>query len=138
MYSFFFREKISTSCRIQIIVATAYIQPRGCDRYGRLVATVVCECICWTWCSVSHVMGVFVARRVEAPAGVTTRWTRALGVSRGDSPPRVGPRRGCIHGKHAEWSSRSQLWRAARPNHSIQLEGLASAGGGIPTSPTSS
>ena len=77
-------------------------------------------------------------RRVKALAGVTTLGTRALGVGRGGKSPRVGPRCGYIHGKHAEWSSRSQLWRAARPNHSIQLEGLASAGGGIPTSPTSS
>ena len=85
-----------------------------------------------------HGEGVGGRRRVRMLAGVTTRGTRALGVGRGDTPPRIGPRRGYIHDRHAEWYSRSQPWGAARPNHSIQLEGLASAGGGIPTSPTSS
>ena len=77
-------------------------------------------------------------RRVEALAGVTTLGTRALGVGRGGKPPRVGPRRGYIHGKHAEWSSRNQLGKAARPSHSIQLRGRADAGGGNPTFLTSS
>ena len=77
-------------------------------------------------------------RRVEAPAGVTTLGTRALGVGRGGKPLRVGPRRGYIHGKHAEWTSRNQLGKAARQNHSIPLRGRADAGGGSPTFLTSS
>ena len=75
---------------------------------------------------------------VEAPAGVTTLGTRARAVGLGDRPLRVGPRCGYIHGKHAEWTSRNQLGKAARPSHSIQLRGRADAGGGNPTFLTSS
>ena len=78
------------------------------------------------------------ARRVKAPASVTTRGTRALCVGHGGSPRRVGPRRGYLRGKHAEWTSHSPPGRAARLNRSIQRGGLADAGDGIPTSPTSS
>ena len=77
-------------------------------------------------------------QRVKAPAGVTTLGTRALGVGLGDKPLQVGPRRGYIHGRHAEWSSRNQLGKAARPSHSIQLRGRADAGDGNPTFLTSS
>ena len=41
-------------------------------------------------------------RQVEAPAGVTTLGTRALGVGLGDRPLQVGPRCGYIRGTHAE------------------------------------
>ena len=77
-------------------------------------------------------------QRVKAPAGVTTLGTRALDVGLGDRPLQVGPRCGYIHGKHAEWTSRNQLGKAARPSHSIQLRGRADAGGGNPTFLTSS
>ena len=82
--------------------------------------------------------GVVGRRRMRAPPDVTTLGTRALGVGLGDRPLQVGPRCGYIHGKHAEWTSRNQLGKAARPSHSIQLRGRADAGGGNPTFLTSS
>ena len=85
-----------------------------------------------------HGEGVGGRRRVRILAGVTTRGTRALGVGLGDRPLQVGPRCGYIRGTHAEWTSRTQLGKAARPSHSIQLRGRADAGGGSPTFLTSS